>query len=591
MIARADTERGAGAERTQTRDGRAHEHGAERRAQGAQGVPQARSGAGAQAGRSPALDIIRDSSKTQVLDARRTSKRTSDRTYTAEERAAWTIRRRAANAALSRISRAWLKDADIAQRFPGLMACGAKAQGADSMPVIAKLEADGAVIERGVIRCGSVWACPECSGAKLWRASKRISALLMELAERNRRVHESAESYIQIDRSYSCLLLTLTVPHRPGDSLAEQMRGFSAAFSHLMNSGDVRKMRARRGYVTSIRCFDFTCRPVVLSDGRTVTDWHTHLHVLLIFKGTPIVGEYSDGVTHAAGCVREWADAFEDVRATIWNQWADKTAPRYFKGCKCSPRAYGLESVELSSSPTVADYVAKVVALYVSGTNKSKSGGSVYAPFDLLDDTADGLRDWRRSAWCEFVTASKGFRRVNFATGWRQRLDYVDAWQERRASDVPADRMACAVGLSPRMLEVMADRPEVRRVCSELVNQTQAGAVAQVLTRYGVGSGAFIWGGEDVARAVESALPPGWGVSDHGGRCVRLVSPAERLRDIGRMHDAGRLRRESVTGGDVDLAGVVERRGAYKWACEALDGAIEQARAMGVGRVGGGSRE
>lgn len=395
----------------------------------------------------PPLEYIRED-ETQA--ARITQKRTAFKVFTKEEKAQWKTQRRSINAHLSKISRSWIDEAGLSNRFIGLMSCG-------SVPLSNNLGCGsimyrgGSVAFNGLNRCGSSWGCPECAGLKLWKTSKKIARLLEWLGNENRKNQNNQKA------QYCAVLLTLTVPHRVGDSLKNQVRGFSDGFRHLMNSRKFKKVGKSLGYCCSIRAYDMTVRNV-----KGVPDWHTHLHCLLIFKGSDIYGVYKDGKYADS---EPYSDDFIYLRESLWGQWSEKSVKKCFGDrVECSPCAFGLENIDLGGSAAVADYVAKVVSCYISGGSKSKGGvDGRYTPFELLSNKPDDL-DFRKRAWLEYIEGTKGRNRINFSRCWRDSLGgYVDEYDGNDGVDDaplswsfnPSADLVAAMRLNPSIKETV----------------------------------------------------------------------------------------------------------------------------------------
>lgn len=366
--------------------------------------------------------------------------------FSQAKRDGWARAKRTENARLSAISRAWLEQSGEADGFRSLMCCGLGGQ-PDRFPEIAYY-GGGRGGFQGLTHCGSAWACPECAGIKLWKRSGDISEFLRHLAAENR----------EGSAGYTAILLTLTVPHRPGMPLKDLMGGFSRGFSHLMNSRSIKGVRADFGYCCSVRCFDLTVRD---ADGRA--DWHPHIHALLVFKGTDDIsgvfedGEFSEGAT----------EAFRTLCGAFWGQWADKSVKKCFDGLPggCSVSAFGFETIDLveigrsneKSAKRVAGYVAKVVGTYIAGSSKVSRAEDRYTPFELLSRD-DGREDFRRRAWVEYVEATKGFKRISFSAGWRSRTGYHE-----RSADLEKTDIRWSFEPSDLLVFLLRQNPEIRR--------------------------------------------------------------------------------------------------------------------------------
>ena len=413
--------------------------------------------------------------------------------FSQAKRDGWARAKRAENARLSAISRAWLEQSGEADGFRSLMCCGLGGQ-PDRFPEIAYY-GGGRGGFQGLTHCGSAWACPECAGIKLWKRSGDVSELLRHLAAENR----------ERNAGYTAILLTLTVPHRPGMPLKNLMGGFSRGFSHLMNSRSIKGVRADFGYCCSVRCFDITVRD---ADGRA--DWHPHIHALLVFKGTDDIsgvfedGEFSEGAT----------EAFRTLCGAFWGQWADKSVKKCFDGLPggCSVSAFGFETIDLveigrsneKSAKRVAGYVAKVVGTYIAGSSKVSRAEDRYTPFELLSRD-DGREDFRRRAWVEYVEATKGFKRISFSAGWRPRTGY----HEKQSDKLEKTDIRWSFEPSDRLVFLLRQHPEIRREAMRLASD---GLPVDMLVLLDAS-----FGGYERARTLSPSPLSGSKIVDYGG--------------------------------------------------------------------------
>lgn len=339
-----------------------------------------------------ALDLIGETRTQQVNggvcgSAKTTSKVSEFREFTVEEKRVWKARKQAENHRRAVISRRWIRDAGLYEK--SLLGCGAK-QIPEKEAAFSHTESGE--FSEGIVRCHSKWSCPECSPYELWKASGKIKRLLLTLSRSGK-------------RRYTCVLLTLTAPHRPGDDLRQQMKDFSVAYGHMLRSRAVRSMERDLGYVGNIRCYDHTVK-----ERGGLADWHTHLHNLFVFEG-----DYSED-----------SPEFAKICSVLTGQWATS-----FEKCfevkrrsGVSMKALDCERVDLSDSGALADYVSKVVSTYITKTAKREKG--IYAPFDLLDDTRDEGYEFRRDCWLDYVQSVKGFKRVNWSAGLQGAIERIE---------------------------------------------------------------------------------------------------------------------------------------------------------------------
>lgn len=322
----------------------------------------------------------------------------------------WMNARQKENNRLKKISTDWIRKSGKAQEFPGLLACGTGYNSAKA-PTISHY-VSGKSGMKNMYRCHSSWGCPECSSKNMWEASKRIGDLLQYIANENREYNDR----------YSAIMMTLTVPHHSGTPLKYFMQSFSNGFAHLMDSGDIRKIKKQFNYRCSVRCFDIN-----VEYANRKTDWHPHIHALLIFNNDKnIIGNYKDG--HFSNNA---TSAFKELSNTFKNQWIEKTAVKCFDNlyAKCSNTAFGFETINLDN---IARYgnddndidFARIVGSYLSGSSKLLSDGTnanKYQIFDLLARN-DNREDFRRKCWIEYLEATKGFNRVIFSKNWLKNI-------------------------------------------------------------------------------------------------------------------------------------------------------------------------
>lgn len=111
----------------------------------------------------------------------------------------------------------------------------------------------------GLMRCGSVWVCPECAS--------------MITEYRRNELKVACENALAQGLQIS--MLTLTVPHYVKDSLESVLDGISAALRKLKNRKVFKKVAQEIGLVGNIRTLEATYG---------ANGWHPHFHILLFTK-------------------------------------------------------------------------------------------------------------------------------------------------------------------------------------------------------------------------------------------------------------------------------------------------------------------
>lgn len=254
--------------------------------------------------------------------------------------------------------------------------------------------ADSGTYYGGLMTCGSVWACPICSG----KISERRRAELRPALKTWR------------NQGGEVLMLTLTVPHTASmsalglvDELLHQVK--------LFNSGKYALKTLVPGYVGQIRALEVT---------HGANGWHPHLHVLLILD-------------------RKLSE--EEVKALQDRLYARWSA-RIRKAGLGRPNRHALSLQDGSAADA---YVAKwgkdprwsaaeEVTKQVS--KRGRSGGRT--PFALLEDSLSGDAQ-AGELFREFVQAFKGRQQFVWSPGLRDRLGLaVERTDEEEAAAVDA---------------------------------------------------------------------------------------------------------------------------------------------------------
>ncbi|MEU2571757.1 MULTISPECIES: hypothetical protein [Streptomyces] len=392
----------------------------------------------------------------------------------------------------------------------------------------------------GLVRCGSVWACPVCAA--------RVRAERAAVLERY------ALAWLREGRGL--YLVTLTVPHwkhvRLADYADEKGRPVKGQLSKLMDAWRgigqgawwVGRAVIRDGAPAAWSPAwegDDAVRPRVLEDGRAVvwrkgfldrhevagttrtveiTDgangWHSHLHALVWTEGA---------------ATREGADR---IQAELSARWAKRCktvglpTPDPARGCRVDPATR-----DEAGQKALARYVAKVQERRADGTETARALASEVArgdvkvargekgrtPFELAELAVAG-DDAARLRWLEYERATHGRRCLTWSHGLQERLaELAGEEPDERTDEELAEELAEAEARQ-------ANLAVARRPFREAVVQRRGGradlalagyvgglpAVESLLSRWGLVSGVDFWRldplgpglpttGEQVARA------------------------------------------------------------------------------------------
>lgn len=247
----------------------------------------------------------------------------------------------------------------------------------------------GAAVYGGLQTCGSVWACPVCAA----KVSERRRAELLHAIQ----VHR--------DQGGDVLLLTLTNPHRLGDSLAEAVERQSYAMSRFNSTRQALKLWASIECVGTVRAWEVT---------HGVNGWHPHFHLLLFV---------SAGLDLA------------ELRERFYALWANSCrlaglpVPEYAVPYRLPGGGLGIFwGVDVQDGKQAANYASKwgLESEMTKGHIKKARVVKGRTPFDLL--RAKLYDDDRQAAvlFKEFAECFKGRRQLVWSKGLKSRFAIDD---------------------------------------------------------------------------------------------------------------------------------------------------------------------
>lgn len=264
---------------------------------------------------------------------------------------------------------------------------------------VALVMSDGAPGERiagwrGVVSCGSVWACPRCSAVIGEHRAEDLRAGLDEWRRQGGAV----------------VLLTLTMQHTREDSLNDLWDGAAGSWRRLVGGKPWLNFKAAAGVVGTLRVVEVT---------HGLAGWHVHLHVLVFLDPAKSVrwqgvGGEAEFEAHFAALasrgpiVRAWqrivgragyfaAEHAQDMRPVSLDE-AGNSLNRYF----------------VKNGWDAADEVAR-------GASKKGRRGNRTPMGILRDVTTVGLVD-DVALWTEWEKASHGRRQMTWSRGLRSLL-------------------------------------------------------------------------------------------------------------------------------------------------------------------------
>jgi len=330
-------------------------------------------------------------------------------------------------------ARGWLWDNSKVRR---LRACGRSVRSSAGVTI----RASGAGADRsagfgGLVTCGSVWACPECS-AKIAR-------------ERQADIRDALSRWH--DRGGRVAMVTLTMRHHAHhrlstcwDALAKswgRVTSGRAWVSEQAEHGTLMERTIKSGHragqtvvesrVPIIRVVEVTHGP---------SGWHVHVHALLL-----IAADDDDVETGSA----DRLDArVKMLGAQMFQRWS---AGLVAAGMPAPSARHGVDAKLLRGDPSAAlgDYFVKATygaAVETARGDLKRARGANVTPWALLVVLTDGSvpegadldsLDDPAAVWAEWEQASRGRRQIAWSPGLREFLGMSE--EERTDEEVAAD--------------------------------------------------------------------------------------------------------------------------------------------------------
>ncbi|CAL9641855.1 hypothetical protein SUDANB132_06366 (plasmid) [Streptomyces sp. enrichment culture] len=410
---------------------------------------------------------------------------------------------------------------DGIQGFTGLRSVGACERVPLGEAVGIRAVAGEAVGFSGLVRCGSVWACPVCAA--------RVRG------ERAATLERYALAWLKSGRGL--YLVTLTVPHwshvRLADYTDDKGRQVKGQLSKLLEAWRgigqgawwtgraVIRDKAPAPWSSSW-AGDDTVKPRTLEDGRVVV-WRKGFTDRYEVAGTTRTAEVTDGANgwHSHLHALVWTEGpatretAESMQAALYGRWAKRCksvglpTPDPKRGCRVDPATR-----DEAGQKALARYVAKVQEQRPDGTETARGlaseltrgdvklarGAKGRTPFDLAALAVAG-DDAARLRWLEYERATQGRRCLTWSHGLQERLaalvgDEVDERTDEELAAELAEAEARGANLA------VAGRPFREAVVQRhggRADIAMAGyvgglpAVESLLTGWGLVSGVDFW--------------------------------------------------------------------------------------------------
>lgn len=296
----------------------------------------------------------------------------------------------------------WLAKFSTVERVQG---CGRVPVGA-AVAVRVTTSEDGHRVAgfAGLMRCGSVWACPTCSA----RIARQRSDLLAEVLRRWHRDHGGRVA-----------MVTLTVRHDRSQSLETVWDAVAKAWTAASNGKWWQEWGEKVGRLSDRRAWKIPYLRYTEVTWSRRNGWHVHVHALLFVRDVP---ELDALVGQLAG--------------DMWEKW-DKAAQK--AGLRGGEQRHSdAHVVRGDGDAELSQYFSKAVLELTTG-HVAKSGREGHlTPFGILGLLGDDLRGVEpltpgkrsalRSAWAEWEQTSSGRRQMGWSHGLLAMLGLDSSW-------------------------------------------------------------------------------------------------------------------------------------------------------------------
>ena len=272
--------------------------------------------------------------------------------------------------------------------------CGRATIGGD----VSMIDNAGVSHYRGLVTCGSIWACPVCS-------AKIRNARAQEIAAAAASWHQAGNTV---------LMVTLTAPHDLGMPLADLLPVIAKGFTSVIAGRAWLRLKDRIRIAGQIRSVEVTHGP---------NGWHPHLHVLVFIDGQA-------GAEHLAL-----------LGVHVRSKWR-----RFIVRAGYRPPS-DLHGVKIDVCTSAAE-----AGLYIAKTQDGKSPGNEMAradlksgraghrtPFELLGEIADTGDLAGLPLWHEYEKATKRHQAITWSKGLRKLLLGLEP--ERTDEEIAADEV------------------------------------------------------------------------------------------------------------------------------------------------------
>lgn len=287
----------------------------------------------------------------------------------------------------------------------------------------------------GLLRCGSVWACPVCG-----------SAIRAGRAEEVRRA-------VERHGSQRALLLSLTVRHGLGHALRCVRRGVAKAWTRMIRGAPWKRFAKRVGLVGLIRALEVTHGPE--------NGWHPHIHALVLTGRTLDDAELRDASMWLS---ERWQEC-------VQRALGDEHRPDYAHGCDLRPCHS-------------ADYIAKLGLELTAPGRSKRAKGQNRTPMEIAYDFATEGRGRDSALWTDFCESMYGAKMLTWSKDLRKRLGMPAELSDEELSEEAETHEILAL-IAGRDWDRLRDTPGVRTALLEAAERGGLRGLIALASRLG----------------------------------------------------------------------------------------------------------
>jgi hypothetical protein len=312
-------------------------------------------------------------------------------------------------------------------------------------PGVSMVDNGGVAHYRGLMTCGSIWACPVC-------AAKIRNARALEIAEAAGNWHRAGNTV---------LMVTFTMPHEFGMPLADLLPTVTRGFRSVISGRAWLRVKDQVPIVGQMRSIEVTHGP---------NGWHPHAHSLVFIEGQ------ADAVQLAAFGIHARAK---------WARFVTRAGYRV---------PSDLHGVKIDVCTSAAE-----AGLYIAKTQDGKSPGNELAradlksgraghrtPFEVLGEIADTGDLAGLPLWLEYEQATKGHQAITWSAGLRKLL--LGVAPERTDEEIAAEEVGGGLVLefTPEAWRVVTRVLGLETMLLEAFEQGGPAEAVMLACRYGL---------------------------------------------------------------------------------------------------------